>query len=73
MGLRGGGLRRAGGAAGGSPALDTATLDGAWTLSATPSDPAVVAAVAQPAPDVVLAVACASTQHAAAVEHARLD
>ncbi len=69
VGLRGGGLRRAGGgAAGGATALD-----GPWTLSATPGDPAVVAAVAQPAPDVMLAVACVDPTaggSAAAVEYA---
>jgi 4'-phosphopantetheinyl transferase len=54
VGLRGGGLRRVGGRGN-----DSAAADGSWTLRSTPADPAMAAAVAQPAPDVMLAVACA--------------
>jgi 4'-phosphopantetheinyl transferase len=70
VGLRGGGLRRIGGSA--APAGNPA-LDGPWTLSATPDDSAMVAAVARPAPDVMLAVAChdgRANGSAAAIDYA---
>jgi 4'-phosphopantetheinyl transferase len=58
VGLRGGGLRRVGGA---EPPSGELPPEGPWPLRAGPADPAMLVAVAQPAPDVMLAVACAGT------------